>query len=333
MARPIALITSDWHIHDWKQFNKDDVRIDDNKLLIADMFLKAEELKLPIFFAGDLTHTPQALSVKTLDTYMEFFGLATAIKYKLYGIPGNHDIYGTSYVNKPIFSTFNSFCRAFPSQLNNISFKAVALNDPQLIVCGIPYITYNADFEKAVDRARHVTEQVAKTRTSVFKKILLIHTDLHGALDPDGREVGTVENIPQNLGKFFKGFDKVFAGHIHKFGALWGDKVYMVGAPNQQRKSDSGCDMGYLLLYDDGTVKQVKTEYPEFRYYKEGDEIDDYHYWTKVEESKVERKKKTVGFSPTKDRSSLAKAYMKNEGVKSKRRLTELIDVLNKAHD
>lgn len=325
---PVAIITSDWHLHDWKQFNKDDERIHRNQDLILDIVSKAEELRVPILFAGDMFHTPESLSVKTLDMYMRFFRrLVDNFSFKLYGIPGNHDIYGTSVAGKNPYSSFNAICQAFPTHFENVAYEYLILDDYNLALCGIPYLTYNRDFMKVVNLMG------SDLSIPEYQNILLIHTDLHGALDTDGREVGSVENIPRNLGEAFSKFDKVFAGHIHKHMPLWNDKVYMIGAPNQQRRSDGDCSMGYLILYDDGTVVFEVVGSPEFRYYKEGDKIDDYNYWTKIQESKIVKKKKKQDFNPTNDRSSLAKAYIRSEGIKSKRKLNELINVLNKADE
>ena len=219
---------------------------------------------------------------------------------------------------------FIGTCRSFPNLFKSVEFTDYV--DGDLHIMGIPYITHNIGIGAIV-------EEMKGLLLPTKKNILLIHCDLWGAKDPNGREVNTVENIPRNLGKFFKGFDLVLSGHIHKHEKLW-ENVYMVGAPYQQRKSDMGCKMGYLLIYDDLTIEFINYNAPEFKTYNKGEgKPDDFHYWIPVEKPKKREKENGKEFSTTLDKELLAKMYLKAKGIDNISKTRALINILQKTDD
>ena len=161
------------------------------------------------------------------------------------------------------------------------------------------------------------------------KNILVLHTDYPGAKDTDGRLVDSVENLNLNI---LNKFDLVLCGHIHKPQRL-SKKVYMVGAPLQQRRTDSKCELGYWLLYKDLSMEfKTLKSYPKFIDVEDAEDIkDDGNYYTVV--PKTSRVKVNLNHKITKQLSkkSLAKKYMREKGIKDNKKRDLLINVLNKA--
>ena len=331
MAKPIAIATSDWHYHIYKKFNKDNSRTIVIENFIHSIMDKSRELGVPILFPGDMTHTPKGISTglherlnmlfKPYNDKLRFEGGPNII----IGISGNHEFEEPNYPDSRSASVFRANGIAFPNVIVEIDFMVYEAKN--FTVCGIPYINRNRGLEEELDKMR------VKIKNLKGPKILLMHSDAPSAIDTNGREVASHSRLPANLGEFFKGFDLVLFGHIHKFQKLW-KNVYMVGAPMQQRKSDMGCEMGYLIIYDDLSVKFVKTDLPEFRTYNEGEEIpDDYHYYTMIPKAKKELNKVKKVFSNKANKTDLALSYFKATKVKSRRKKQMLIDVLNQIED
>jgi len=311
----IALCASDIHFHDWKQFNDDDVRTLTTTGILRDLFYRSHEEAVPILMPGDLFHTPKGLSTKTLLMFTEFM---KNVRYQFYrakmvGITGNHD----GNINS---SLYRAMSYAFPEQIICIDDNQYELGDIQVI--GLAYARRNIDIVAKIKTASHTKG----------KKILMLHTELYGAPDPSGYEPN-----PQNFSReslaLFKDFDLVLAGHIHKHTQV-SDNVYMVGAPNQQRKSDAGTEMGYLEVYDDFSVEFIPLKTPTFRYFKEGEEHEDTDdYWTEIPTPKKIKKQSEAEFRPTMEKGEMAKRYAKETGIKNKRKINALINILSETDD
>ena len=128
----------------------------------------------------------------------------------------------------------------------------------------------------------------------------------------------------------FGKFKLVLVGHIHKKQEL-GSNILFPGATNQQRSSDSKGTFGYYKIYSDLTYKFIELKTPIFRFYKEESEIDnDTDYWVKTKDLKIIKEEVEDVEIETTDKTSIAKEYMKSEGIKSKRKRRLLIKYLNK---
>lgn len=312
----IALAVSDIHFHDWKQFNENGDRTQVTIDILAELFCRSDEEDIPILFSGDLFHTPKGLTTKTLTKFTTTMDLVRSNfrNSLMIGITGNHDGSTGS-------SLWEAMCKAFPKQLVNIDNNFVHLKN-KAKVYGLPYRRRNVDL---VNLIKIISKKPGK-------KILLLHTELYGAPDPSGYEA-----IPQNFSReslaLFKDFDLVLAGHVHKHTQVM-DNVYMVGAPNQQRKSDAGTSMGYLEIYDDYSVEFIPIKSPGFRTFNEGQEHEDTDdYWVKIPKPKKLKKQSEAEFSPNMDKTEMAKRYVKEIGVKNPKRVRALINILNDAEE
>jgi DNA repair exonuclease SbcCD nuclease subunit len=325
MRKVIALASSDWHLFNWPQFNEKRRRLKVSNQFIQFITNHARDLSVPILFPGDLFHTPQGIDNAAYEFFNPLFRqLDEENKVHIYGVGGNHDQSETNTRSHKSPSLFLGACKAFPNLFKNVEFKRLEIK--RLNIMGIPYISHNVGIRDLVNEAREDIREGCHN-------ILLIHCDLWGARDPSGYEVNTVENIPRNLGKFFRGFDIVLSGHIHKHDKI-GNNIYMVGAPYQQRKSDMGCVMGYLLIYDDYSVEFKRYPGPEFKVYdKEEGHPETNDFWIPIIKSKKREKGEVVKFSTNMSKQSLAKKYLRTKGITSKVKIKALINILHKTDD
>ena len=288
------------------------------------------ELDVPILLPGDLWHTPAHLATKTFYIYSEFFNKVRKEfpSAKFIGIPGNHDQSEFSNIGIPVPNLFTAWCNCFPELFVDASYQII--HEGSMAISGIPYVNHNIGYGEYI---KGKLRKKISIDPSMFR-VLLIHTDLMGAVDPSGREVGQVENIPRNLTKFFKDWDFVLAGHIHKPQLMYGDNIVMLGSPYQQRRSDAKCSMGYWIMYDDKTVKFKEYKAPEFKFYHEGEghkDTDD--FWTAIPKKVKLEKKKTKKFNPKMNRTKMAKKYVRAKGIEGEAKLTALIEILNKIEE
>jgi DNA repair exonuclease SbcCD nuclease subunit len=328
--KPLAIITGDWHIHKWKQFNQNNRRLKSNLDLFRLLGSKAKELDVPIIFTGDLFENAKQLhnsvitqSIKTYKKEIESKGV------KFFAISGNHDQEEQNTINHHSSSYLEAFDEAFQSF--KFLDKCIGYNK-RLEIHGIPYLTGNVGFKELVRKIR----KIPKTRTI---RILVIHTDLHGALSTDGRETGTTENIPKDLGKFFKGFDLVVSGHIHKPQIIVPNHVYMIGAPQQQNRGDKNCQMGYWILYDNLKMKFIPTYYPmfieisedEYNQLSTEDKNSMSNYYIPIPKEEIAKDVQGfTSFSSNKGRTKIVKRWAKATGETDKLKLKTLKTILNK---
>lgn len=318
MAQIIALAFSDLHLNLWSKFNKDNQRTFNGFKVMEIIAKRCEQLKVPALFCGDLFHKPETLDQEfALIVQTKFNGFST-IKWKMIAIEGNHDLQKVNSMDK-LTNGWISFFSHYYKWLDNLDFNSTLIGD-KYIIHGVPYIDHNIGLSKYL---KELPLQKG------YKHILLLHTDYPGAKDTDGRVVDSVENINLNA---LNRFDLILCGHIHKYQRL-SKKVYMVGAPLQQRRTDKNCKMGYLEIYSDLSVKFVPLDFPKFIDVESEDEIkDDGNYYTiipKENHSKVE----VIDHKITKQLSKekLAKRYMKAKGIKDEKKQKLLVKILKEA--
>ena len=128
-------------------------------------------------------------------------------------------------------------------------------------------------------------------------------------------------------------FDLVLCGHIHKPQRL-SKKVYMLGAPIQQRRTDKDCKMGYWLVMDDMSMKFVELKgFPKFIDVESEEDIkDDGNYYTVLpKKASSERVESDHKITKQLSKKRLAKRYMKQKGIKDKKKEDLLINVLKES--
>lgn len=313
--KPIAIIFSDLHLNIWSKFNQDNERTLNHIRVLFHIRSLCKKYKCPALFCGDMLHKPENIDQDLMELIHDKLS-DKFLGHNFYCISGNHDIKHVSNIGIKPFSWITLLTHYGFTQ---IDYDDIILND-NIRVYGVPYIDHNiglSDYLNKVKLDKH------------YKNILLLHTDYPGAKDTDGREVGSVENL--NLNTLNK-FDLVLCGHIHKPQRL-SKKVYMIGAPLQQRRTDRDCKMGYWELYPDLSMKFVHLKgYPKFIDVESEDEIlDDGNYYTILppkSSNSIEVKHK---ITKRLSKSLLAKRYMKAKGIKDIDKQKLLINVLKES--
>lgn len=316
----IAIVFSDLHLNIWAKFNEDNKRTLDGFRVLSSIIEVCEKLNVPALFCGDLFHKPETMDQDLYCIWQEFYKdmYKSHGRSDLYLISGNHGMKHTSVIGKKPISWENLICD--DKIFHSLDYSHINL-DLNTKVYGIPYIDHNIG----------LSSYLKKLDLKGNRNILLLHTDYPGAQDTDGRVVDSVENINMNI---LNRFDLVLCGHIHKPQRL-GKKVYMIGAPIQQRRTDRDCEMGYWKLYSDLSMKFVHLEgFPKFIDVNSEDEIkDDGNYYTVIPQKASIKEVTTHKITKQLSKKKLAHRYMKARGIKDEVKEALLVDVLKKSEE
>lgn len=299
--KALAVGSSDWHYHIHDEFNENGRRTTAKRVLIKQIYGVAKKLKVPHIFCGDMVHNKKHLQNELFNNLS--LDLPKLSKETVtYAISGNHD---QCFANKDKKEYSPNYVKSFSRLIPNfkcVDFKSIETE--KFIIHGLPYITHNEHYGKLIEKFK-----IKKGKPN----ILLIHTDLPGAKDTSGREVGTVSGIPKEMNLFFDKFDLILSGHIHKKQRLT-NKVIMLGAPDQQRRSDMGASMGYWIIYDDLSLEFHKLEGPVYKYSEDPENDEDKFNFLIQKPEKVKVKK--VGDKIKK--TNVLSSYIMSNGFDSK---------------
>lgn len=321
--KPIAIVFSDLHLNDWSKHNQDNQRTLNHFRVLSIIMDLCKKYKCPALFCGDLFHHPEKMSKELHSLVCQYFhelcfdGNDTS-DWDLYAISGNHDTPFVSRIGEKPDSWLKDFSQIY-YWLKSLDYTSVELV-PKVRVYGIPYVDHNIGLSNYVNQM-----DLDKS----YRNILMLHTDYPGAKDCDGRVVDSVENLNLNA---LNRFDLVLCGHIHKPQRL-SKKVYMIGAPLQQRRTDKNQKLGYWKLYEDLSMKFVELKgFPKFIDVESEDEIkDDGNYYTIVPKKKASEQVNTPHkITKQLTKTSLAKQYLKEKGIKDKVKQDLLIKTLKR---
>lgn len=323
-GKVIFVAFSDIQIEDWKRFSDNHGRLEDNGRILMKVRDLCLKYNCDALFCGDLFDDPKSIKNYTLQRAVDWLNSFKKYRIKIFAVDGNHDQSeknSAKHRSPNYIKTFSSiYSNIIDLGFNTMVHKGIYLH-------GIPYLTDNRDFIKSV--------QDIKSRVKLgqgSKHILMIHTDVPGANEPNGREVSH-QNIPTDIYKLVEGFDLVLSGHIHKPQKLYGN-IYMLGATHQQRVSDAGCEMGAWLVYDSMTLEFVPLGMPEFIYIKEGKKIpEDGNFYIEVPKEVELEEGNTLTFKSTYSPDKLVKNYFEQKGIKSKSKRELLTKYLTDARN
>lgn len=312
--KPAFIAFSDIHIENWKRYSTGNSRLYHNRLILSRIHkLSMKYGKIPILFCGDLFDNPKYLTNLVLNKSFRWFRQFFDDGIKVFCIAGNHDQSEKNVPNNESPNYIDLVSLAYPNFYN---FTYGYVIHSGCSIQGIPYQTDNQGFDEAIEKA--ITKRVAGV-----KNILLIHRDIPGARDTNGRTIGDDSEFLK-LNKYFRKFDLVLCGHIHKPQKIRSN-VLMLGATHQQRVSDAGTKMGCWKIYPDMTWKFVPLGIPEFTF-DEANKEGNFFIEKPVE---IKDLPESVKVFNTNDPVKLAKAYMKAKGLKSKAKRKLLIEYLN----
>lgn len=325
----IALAISDIHLANWKQFNLDEYRLKITYNLIKKIIKIARDNGVPILNPGDFIDHPKYLENVVMKYVSDIAEELRAAQTSWYGINGNHDLSRINTYTNPQSGYMTHLSKMMPNQFECMDFRSkLVISNKPFILHGIPYTNHNIGFIEALK------DLVKKVKNKPdYKHILMIHRDLAGAVEPDGKVVKKDADGDNDLKKLFKNFDLVISGHIHKpqrIKAL-GKNVYMLGAPYQQRRSDKDCEMGYWEIYEDMSMVFKPIDTPRFRTY-EWDELpeNETDFWIKLPKPvSLKEGKNNKKFNSKVDRKSLVKSYFKAKSIKSKSKKKLILKYLN----
>lgn len=321
----IGIVFSDLHISDYQKFNADGKRTLNH---IRVLFLIKEvcnKYKCPAFFCGDFMHKPENISTELEEIIIDKFNeLRGDDNFNIYGISGNHDMCHSNTKEKRSPSHWKNFCNKYHF-LHNIDFSYHMFDS--VIVHGIPYLDHNIGLNDAVKNFIN-----NRSKFPGFKHILLLHTDYPGAKDNDGIEVGSVENLNINL---LSKFDLVLIGHIHKPQRL-SKKIFMIGAPLQQRRTDRDADLGYWKIFEDLSMQFVPFDcFPQFIDVESDEEVkDDGNYYTVIGKAKeIENINESNKITRDLTKTKLVSRYLKTKGIKDPEKKALLVNIIKEAEN
>lgn len=328
MGKKLAFVAfSDIHFGDYKEFNNNGIRIHAHLQVLKYLDNLAFENKVPLLFAGDFFNNPNNISNRLLRIVFPY--LIKGLKSRMIGIDGNHDQDSASSFRDIPDSYFHTLS-LLNDKITCVNLKSVLINDygdltKDYIIHGIPYISYNIGFLEYI-------EKLSQTLDKSKKNILLIHTDLPDAEDTNGSKSSSVKGVSKEFYRLFKKFDLVLSGHIHKFQKL-SSNCYMIGAPQQQRRTDMNCQMGFVKIYDDLSVEFQEIEFtPKFINITEENEKLNHKpndFFTLIKKPNPRENKTSNGekVEKTKNLKNIITDYCQNEKV-SKIRKVKLLKLL-----
>lgn len=301
MKKVLAIAFSDLHINDFTKFNKDNERTLNHFRVIFLIRDLCKKYKCPAIFCGDLFHKPEIISNDLLNTTIDNFSKLDS-DFKIYAISGNHDMDKSNTFDNKSSSWLKTLSKVYKF-LECIDYTSISLKG--FTIHGVPYIDHNIGLNTYLKKLKLSDDK---------PNILVLHTDYPGAKDTDGTEVNTVENLNTNI---LSRFDLVLMGHIHKPQRL-SKKVYMIGAPLQQRRTDRDCKLGYWIIYEDLTLKFIPFDnFPRFiDVSSENEIVEDGNYYTVIQNytpsnNATEVNKITRNIS----KKRVVRRYLKEKGI------------------
>lgn len=319
----IAIAFSDLHLNDWSKHNQDNKRTLNHFRVLSTIEGLCKKYNCPALFCGDMFHKAENMSQELILLNQEYLA---KLAFNCLAIEGNHDLYRVSTIKNPVHGWVYYFSRIYPFWLTDLSFDKYdmyPIYEKKIMIYGVPYIDHNIGLNDYLNQIEF---------QDGYKNILMLHTDYPGAKDCDGRIVDSVENLNLNI---LNRFDLVICGHIHKPQRL-SKKVYMIGAPLQQRRTDKNTKLGYWKIYEDLSMKFVELKgFPKFIDVESEDEIkDDGNYYTVVPKQNASKEVST-NHKITKQltKTKLAKRYLKEKGIKDEKKQNLLIKTLKRAEE
>ena len=321
----IAIAFSDLHLNIWAKFN-DSHRRTLNGFRVLDVIAGiCHQKQVPALFCGDLLHKPESLD-HDLALYLNDWINETIKKYpdfRIFSIEGNHDLDRVNSIDDPQKGWIKFFEdtpeRKSPFRVLDSHTPPVEIAEG-IRVIGVPYIDHNKNLGKYLK---------SLSLDPDGKYILLLHTDYPGAKDTDGRLVDSSENINVNM---LNKFDLILCGHIHQPQRL-GKKIYMIGSPLHQRRTDRNSDMGYWEVYSDLSVKFVPLKnFPRFIDVESEDQVkDDGNYYTVLPAKVTDKPSVKHHLTKKLSKRRLAKRYLKFKGIKDSSKEKLLVKILKES--
>jgi hypothetical protein len=247
------VLLSDLHCHTWSMFSKTNPNGVNSRLriILNELHRAANTAKLngidKMVIAGDLFHVRGSIDPEVLNPVQEQILEIMDMGITIYAIPGNHDL--KSKETTELGSSIQTLGQMFSG---NGSF--VIANEPSaytaLNVAMIPWCSDNDDLLKKI-------EEMSVQVNNPGMWDLIIHAGIDDVL-PGMPSHGLTSAA---LSRY--GFRNVFAGHYHNRKQV-APGVWSIGATTHQTWSDVDTRAGFLIVEDDGTIREFDTHAPKF---------------------------------------------------------------------
>jgi exonuclease SbcD len=238
--RPLAVVITDTHMHD--------KNIDLVKDVFSQTFLFCQEKGINVMFhGGDWFTSRTGQSIACLLATQQIIEEMALNDIEMWAIAGNHDK-ADQTIPESFLSIFNLY-KGFRLHNWGGSYRF----DCGVNVSMVPYFTDEV-YSKQL-------ETVSKFIEKDEINILITHVAVNGVRNNDGSEVTT--GLGQNL---FNQWDKVLVGHYHNE-SKFGKNIYYIGSAYQANFGEDD-NKGFTVIYDDGSIEQVKTDFPRYIKFK-----------------------------------------------------------------
>lgn len=255
MSHPPYLLISDTHYHSFSQFSTVNDGINSRLQIALDATREAATALYKaggniIIHAGDAFHVRGRIEPSVLIPVMDLYRELVEAGFKVFAIPGNHDLEGNNSVR--------------------VSNAIAALEDVGVTVAHspmeiqislgwrvrlFPWFSTVAALTDAMKESFHWNRGKVIT-AEVREYDAIIHAPIDGVL-PHLPSHGLNASALSGLG-----FKRVFSGHYHNHKDL-GDGIYSAGALTHQTWGDVGSLAGFTLVYKNSIEHRV-TSAPRF---------------------------------------------------------------------
>ena len=230
MKKPIAIISTDWHLNENNAVELFDI-------VEQEIALAKEKGVNDVIWLGDVFDSRISQRQELLVTLSEWLQMYSDAGLRLHIIPGNHD--KTDYTDD---SSFLSPYKYHP----NVHL----METPQMCVIGGLRCTFVPYYAQDV--------WLKKFEEAQAGDLLFSHQAVQGSINNDGSIVNN--SIPTKL---FKGFTKVFLGHYHN-AQQPAKNVFHLQSVRQNNYGENE-EKGFTVLYSDTSFEFVKSVFTPFR--------------------------------------------------------------------
>lgn len=232
--RPLILIITDTHLS-----NKNVEQVID---IFRQAIAQAQKLGLKVIYhAGDIFDSRKHQTLATLSAFALILQMFEDAGMILRAIPGNHD--------KPDYFSPNSYLDVY-QKYSSLELVREYNRFPHgdVMVHMIPFFDEKESYPFYLKKA-----EISK---AMNLNILITHVAVDGVKNNDGSEIEETLSTSK-----FKNFDKVIVGHYHNKQEV-GNVVYCGSAYQKDFGEDE--DKGVTVMYEDGSLEQIKLDFPRF---------------------------------------------------------------------
>lgn len=251
-----GLMFTDFHAHLFKDFSKPDPefhtdRFRDQLATLETILKRAQELKVPVIFGGDLFHKRIYVDSRVFNPIFDMIAKYSDVQVIL--VRGNHDSVTNSLHSISSLDTLSNLPNVVV--FTEPSYLEVGTGETAFMLHGLPY------GEEIADMKMWLNNSVKQMEKFELPNLLVAHIGV------DGATVGQYSHTLE--GAFTVGdlhpdkFDYIYLGHYHKRQELAPNVIYG-GNTIQTSFSDEGQTKGYheLLISEDGTMSTNYVEIP-----------------------------------------------------------------------